>query len=589
MSAHILLTKKSLSKGGWGFLFCILYAACLLFYTIAPGDGGWMLYAKSILHGNRIYSELNLNQQPLFILYSQGINLIFGDRILLQKLGYLTTPIFYSYFLFKIVSLIAANGLVRGFTTIALFFIAITFVAYRFDDYHAFCGVLLFASLYLSLKFAKHQITFTKYAGFQSLVIALLMITRLTDGIFLAMAVFCFTVSFIGFSRQLAGAVVFALFTFFVLLTISLLLLNESYFSWYKYTILEAAKIKGGMSLWSYPFLMLKKSIFLYMDGSFSIKRIGLILFSSAILWISVKNSVGYFKYFLITICFFGIAYGIFKIYPYYGLTLTVSLGVLVSFVIAPIALGWKIFFKESESVGLKQFLALIYYPFFLYLSGSLSSAGSFDDHFFPLTFLIIVLFLLFQDKNIKGTCKESLKYAGILFFLLLFIEAATFRTMRPYAWHSYNVPNFFERRVFVNDPVNGPHFLSRDLAELILPVCSEVKMADELLSIPFSFANYYCHKEPWKGYIQSFFDTSSAVLIDRLIWDINISPPQYIFYQRQLENLSIHEKLFNNNLPLRQRALDELIMRNINERKWKVVYSSDLYPPSVWLLIKTK
>lgn len=202
---------------------------------------------------------------------------------------------------------------------------------------------------------------------------------------------------------------------------------------------------------------------------------------------------------------------------------------------------------------------------------------------------LIIVLFLLFQDANAKNTLKQWLKYIGILSLALISIEGGVLRTMRPYGWHSYNIPNFFEKRIVVKDPVNGPHVLSRDLAKLILPVCAEVKGADELLSIPFSFSNYYCHKEPWRNYIQTFFDTASASQIDRLIQDINNAPPQYIFYQRQLENLSAHEEVFNNGRPLRQRALDELIVRNVNQKKWEVVYKSDLYPPSVWLLIKTR
>lgn len=357
--------KRALSDGSWGALFCILYAAFMLLYTISPGDGGWMLYAKAVLAGNRLYSDLHLNQQPLFSLFSTGVSLVFGDKILLQKLGYLIVPIFYSYFLFRIVSLITNNGLVRGLTTVSLFFIAITFEAYRFDDYHAFSGILIFASLYLSIKFAIHEITDIKYTTFQSLIIALLLITRLNDGVFLGMAVFCFSVSLIGFSRQLASGVVLSVVSFFLLLTISLILLNDSYFSWYTNTISDASKIKGGVALFSYPFLMLKNSTFLFLYGSFSIKRLGLILFSSAILWISEKNSVGYFKYFLITISFSGLAYGFFKIYPHHALTLAVALGVIVSFVMTLCTFARKIFLRKFESGASKRFLPLIYYPFF--------------------------------------------------------------------------------------------------------------------------------------------------------------------------------------------------------------------------------
>ena len=48
---------------------------------------------------------------------------------------------------------------------------------------------------------------------------------------------FCFSDSLIGFSRQLASGVVLSVVSFFLLLTISLILLNDSYFSWYTNTI----------------------------------------------------------------------------------------------------------------------------------------------------------------------------------------------------------------------------------------------------------------------------------------------------------------------------------------------------------------
>jgi len=108
------------------------------------------------------------------------------------------------------------------------------------------------------------------------------------------------------------------------------------------------------------------------------------------------------------------------------------------------------------------------------------------------------------------------------------------------------------------------------------------------MLSLPFSFANYYCGTPVWHGYVQTFFDTSTATDINGLISDLNQDPPDFIFYQRQLDNLSGHEKIFNAGKPLPHRALDELIMTNIESGRWVVSYRSSFAPPSDWILIST-
>ena len=584
------LVQKILFNGRFAVIFCMAYAACMLLFTIAPGDGTWSLYANQIIQGQRLYSDLHLNQQPLFPLFVSAITLIAGEEILSQKLLFFIVPALYIFLLYRIATCIAKNDLSRGFIVVALFFIAITFEAYRFDDYHVFSGVLILASLYLSIKFSFNESSLKKYILLQSLIIALLLNIRVNDGFFIAMAVVSFGLSKIGFSRQLLFGVISSLVFFALVLTNNLFILDDSYVAWYKNTLISAAQIKGGMALIWYPFTMLKNSILFFLHGQYSYRRILFAVFSLTLLHVSIKRSSGAIRVGSIAFSLTSFSYCIFKIFPQHMVTICVALGVITSFLITSYFLIIKITKSRIYfSDGFVKFSPLIFYPFFLYCSGSLSSAGSFNDHFFPLATLLIVLLLIFRDAVAETTLLKACKYIVLFMFLLLTCDAISLRTMRPYGWHSYNVPSFFERRIYVNDAIHGPHLLSKDLANLIIPVCTQIKDTDELLSIPFSFANYYCHKNPWKNYIQTFFDTSSPQVIDKLMQDITYNPPKYIFYQRQLINLAVHERLFNHGEPLRQRALDELIMNNIEIKKWEVVYTSDLYPPSVWFLIKTK
>ena len=584
-----LWTKIIFANGRWAILFCLFYAACLLAFITGPGDGGWILYSHAILKGTRLYTDLHVNQQPLFPLFSTAIVLVAGDVIVTQKLAYFLVPAIYISLIYLIVCYVTKDGLKKGGLLIGIFFIAITFEAYRFDDYHPFAGVLILASLFLSIKLLHVEISLNRYVVFQSIIIALLLNTRLNDGVFLAAAVLCFGILTVGFGKKIILGLASSLLCFAMILTISLFILNDTYESWYVNSILIAAQVKGGDALLLYPFLMLKNASFFLIEGIFSFKRVVFILLALSVFYISLSRTSGSLKYVFLGVSFLGIAYATFKIYPHYALTLAAALGVIIAFIGMLIVLSIKILSSFNKSISYSRASPLIIYPFFLFIGGSLSSAGSFGDHFFPLAILILVLALILTNNFTKTPFRRFCKYFSFFTFALLACEAIALRTLEPYSWHSYQVPPFYEKRILINNSPHGPHLLSKDLAGLILPVCAEVQKSTELLSIPFSFANYYCKKEPWRGYIQTFFDTSSANQVLQLIQDINSNPPAYIFYQRQLENIAVHERLFNGGKPLPHRELDELIMNNIESKKWRIIYVSELYPPSVWFLIKTK
>jgi hypothetical protein len=138
------------------------------------------------------------------------------------------------------------------------------------------------------------------------------------------------------------------------------------------------------------------------------------------------------------------------------------------------------------------------------------------------------------------------------------------------------------------------------DVLQMIQPVCQKMRDSgseNELLSLPFPFANYFCSLPPWHGYVQTFFDMTSKQTIQSLMDELQHSPPKWIFYQRQLTTLREHEVAFNQGNTLQQRYLDQVIEQKINDKTWRVVYTSD-YGTSQqwgqlwdneWLLINTR
>jgi hypothetical protein len=188
---------------------------------------------------------------------------------------------------------------------------------------------------------------------------------------------------------------------------------------------------------------------------------------------------------------------------------------------------------------------------------------------------------------------KKGVQYGYLILISLLFLAVAiqsfSNRYNNPYSWHSYHVPKLFSNYKIVNSSLHGYFIINNEVESLIEPVCSLTDGPGTLLSLPFSFANYYCGKKIWKGNIQNFFDTSSENQVMLIIKNLKSDPPNFIFYQRQLANLRMHENIYRNGNALPHRKLDEFIMNQIKGKRWSVIYTSGLYPPSEWILVSTK
>src|SRR5258707_14753256 len=145
--------------------------------------------------------------------------------------------------------------------------------------------------------------------------------------------------------------------------------------------------------------------------------------------------------------------------------------------------------------------------------------------------------------------------------------------------------------------------YIDRGLLQFIEPVCKEIGEGNprpELLSMPFSYPNYFCNTPPWHGYVQTFFDTSTRSTITHLIDELDTAPPQWIVYQRQLKIMSGPERLYNHGQRLAQRDMDDMIMRKIATGQWQLVDKSNYLVADMvdennyqdgdgWLIIRTR
>ena len=149
-----------------------------------------------------------------------------------------------------------------------------------------------------------------------------------------------------------------------------------------------------------------------------------------------------------------------------------------------------------------------------------------------------------------------------------------------------------FVNRQWYRHPVYGPMYIQTDELEFATSVCNDIGEGGakpELLSIPFSYPNYFCDTPPWHGYVQTFYDISARPAIANLVDELRANPPQWIVYQRQPASLAFHERTYNHGHPLPQRDLDDLIMQRMAAGQWQLVDWKPSPTGEGWYIIRTR
>jgi len=161
----------------------------------------------------------------------------------------------------------------------------------------------------------------------------------------------------------------------------------------------------------------------------------------------------------------------------------------------------------------------------------------------------------------------------------------------RPISWQFYVASPLFLNREVIDHPIYGKMIVDKRINTFFSKVCNKVKSPfgkEELLSLPYSYANYYCGVQSWGNYVQTWYDTSSPNTIRGLIRSLQSRPPEWILYQRQPRILRVHEVFYNHGERLVHRDLDDVIMVELERGAWSVRTSWREVQGDDWVLIRT-
>jgi hypothetical protein len=446
---------------------------------------------------------------------------------------------------------------------------------------------MVLGSLYLSMRYADGELRADRFALLQGALAAAAFLTRVNEGLAIAAAVAVLVLSLHRLSKLTGRLLLLAVLGAAVVFALVLLLIGETPVTWYHQTLVAASQAKGGGALLAAPWraFLHAGSVLLRPQSLILAIALGLACFavfrgraaSSRDPYL-LGGAAGFCIFAALELC-----NPPDPLIPLTAIALVLSAtGFLIS------AIRWLASVAQRQDGRESAALGLVSYPFFMFATGALSNGGYIYALYFPVALAFVVGALILR-RPMSGERGRALQVACYSFLGLIAVFGFLYRARDPFSWLTYHVNPFFIDYRLENDRRRGPHVITGELRGLIVPVCEHVGPGKSLLSLPYSFANYYCGIPVWHGFVQTFFDTSTKTRIEQLERQLESAPPDFIFYQRQLPILRMHEEIFAGGGRLPQRDLDELIVRKVRSGEWTIVYRSAAYPPSTWYLISTR
>jgi hypothetical protein len=595
---RLLDTKKpmySFATTRWQILaalFCVAFGIALILNIHPAGDGMWFWYAILLRSHHRLYADLHLALQPLFVLETALFQTLFGKSWLASKIPAVLQLITYCYGVMLVNRYSHWKDWQKAIVFTSVFALIIYLNFYRFDDYHITTECFQIYSIYLLLRL--HERTSSQRTlgilAILGVLSGLAIANRLNDGAALLLAV-AIAVAFLVRSRKLLSVTIVCSVAIVTLLGV-VLATGDSVHSWIAYSIVGAAAIKGGTGqVLLYP-LHLPYAIIGDLRANYHVRRflVGLLAAIGACIFLSRFDHKERPK---LRAVVFAIAAVLLILMRE---LLNINSGVTEAFIVETFVLALFILsaLMTIRAIGAisrlhpshwdpREIILLV--PFGQLLSGAMTSAKTLPD-FYTAIAATIVLIPIASPLRIRTVAQKTayLSLATILSFGTILDKL-----QKPYFWHHYSARGLFRERQWYDHPTYGPMYIETDQLRFILPICAEIAKDNgpkELLSLPYPYANYFCGIAPWHGYVQTWFDTSSKATIDQLIQELQTSPPRWILYQRQLGTLKVHEKAFNNDKPLPHRELDRVIMDKVESGEW----IAQMYPfqEADWYLIRT-
>ena len=573
--------------------FCFLFGLALIGNTQSVGDGGWYWYALLVSQGKRLYADMHLALQPLYILETEFSLALFGKGWAVSKI----VPVLHLLAFCIGFLLLAQRSEWKDHQKALLmacgFFVSIRFEGYRFDDYHVLADCCFLYSLLLLLLLLENRggIRRNAYlaAGLGTLS-GLTLITRLNDGAVLIMAVaaiiLCVTPG-----RKPA---LIALFSLAAALTVllSVHLTGDSLRDYAVNSIFRAAGAKGGAAnVLTYPFLLPANAARTFIDP-WTLRMVFVVLVV-ALSWAFLLRPflLGKQRFAVARTALGTLAIGIVLVRFVYDVRLILMLLAVCVLVTYGLGLAVAIRFfrsrlmrRRADGWDTREFLLLV--PLGMMVSVSMSSGGGFHEMYTPSAALILMLPISSPIRLHEGWRRS----AFLAIAAMMMLSGLIYKSLCPLSWLSYRCPPVFVDRQVFDHAAYGPMIIDTQLLQFIVPICDRIRSGapqPEFLSLPLPYANYFCGIPPWHGYVQTFFDTSTKRTITGLMEELQRAPPEWILYQRQMGYLSLHEEIFNRGQRLPHRDLDELIMRKIDQGAWLVAERSQ-YAESEWILVRT-
>jgi len=576
--------------------FCVAFGLAMIANTQLPGDGGWYWYA--VLHhaGQRLYRDLHLVLQPFAVLETEWWVLLTGRGWIVSKVPAVLHLLAFSVGIALVAAKTRLKSVPRAVLIVTVFFAAIRFDYYRFDDYHVIVDAIFPFSILLLLHLGETP----SYRSSLKTVLALGILsgiaitTRFTDGVSLALAI-AFAIAYSPKPKKAALLAAFCCLTSLVVYGI-VLLTGDSLHDYVACTIFGAAGAKGGLvnTLLRPWMLILEPLSFLAQLPAVMVVLYCAIAAASWTWLISpfsrtelgksvVKAALG-------AALFVG---AVIMLLPAFkkGELIVVLSGIWVEaeyflMLLLVVSIVLRVFRVGNRRIGDPN-RVLLFLPFGLLLTGSLSTGGFHFGLYAPLAFFALLAAVLFPAVLEK----KWLLSCVLVIAMLTTASNAYFKVVDPASWQSYRSFPMFSHRLVVHHPLYGPMVIDDVQHDFFEGICSVVKADEpaELLSIPYPYANYYCGIPPWQGFVQTFFDTSGKAVIDDLIAKLKASPPKWILYQRQMVNLRNHELIYNQGRRLPHRDLDEFIIAKLSSGHWQLVKRVAYGEWSDWLLIKTE
>ncbi len=577
---------------------CVLFGLALIANTEAACDGVWFWYSFFFNSGKHLYADMHLALQPLYVLETSAFMTVLGKGWLVSRIPAVLHLVAYCVALLLLVRQSNLSDARKAIVLACSFFVSIAWGAFAFNDYHvlAECFELYSLVALLSLRTSSSVRRTLGLAAILGALSGLTLTTRVNDGAALiagvVLAIVCLAPS-----KKLLLLLVFCLATGFTLVLI-VHLTGDSLHDYADNSIFRAAAIKGdGGSVLLQPLRLPWNTVkWLFQSGPITLcfyAFVGALIF--AFLLHQFRRRRGWWQRGLAILGICLIAFLAERMVLLTESALLLSLaGVLVV-----LAYGLGIWvaarfiyslFDPKHANGWDKREILLLIPLGQTASASMSSNGThYTNVIGPVGILILLLAisspirLKTQWHHLKPQWTRDI-LVGLA--LLLILCGASNRFTDPYRWHTYREKPMFADRAWYRHPDYGPMIIDHDLLRMIQPVCQKIRDGgsdNELLSLPFPGGNYFCSIPPWHGYVQTFFDTTSKQTIQDLMDELQHSPPKWIFYQRQLATLRLHEIDFNQGNPLQQRYLDQLIEQKISEGIWRVVYTSNYGTSQQW------